>query len=200
MSGELVPYQGPRSGLLDVSKNRLPLPRSPEELYGYFAAREDERPTAYKGYAELAALAADAMDEARRFGMTEDVKENDIALVPGYAEGMYTSEHTDASRELLELIIISHHLEPVADEVTEARPYGRILWQSSQGGAGLNLIEHRFGDKKGDIVKITAVSHVPEDLWVNSRFIKEVSAGIDSIPVIEIDEAALVEDYFRKAA
>lgn len=195
-----MPYQGPGSGYIDIKRGALKLPRTPEELYGYFAAREDDRPSAYKGYAELAALAADAMDEARRFGLTDDVKEIDIGLIPGRETGIYVEEQTDASRELLELIILSHRLEPVADEVTDESPYGRILWQSSEHGAGLNLIERRLSDKKGDIIKITAVSHVPGDLWVNSRFIKEVSAGLDAIPIVEIDEAALVESYFRKAA
>lgn len=204
---ELMPYD---ESVSSREKTTLPLPRFPEELYGYFFQREDGQHEEYSGYSDLAAEAADAIAEAARFGRTDELKANDIALIPGRAEGIYMSEQTNASRELLELIIVSHHLEPVADETTDQTPFGRVLWQNSEGGAGINLIEERSLDDKGEMIKLTAVSHVPEDLLarslfvdellVSSHFRKETKAGLKSIPVIEIDEAALVSEYFRNAA
>lgn len=196
MTGELGPYrdQSESSG----NKNFVRVPRLPEELYGYFAAREDQDPQVYIGYADLAAAASDAIAEAARYGKTDDKKENDFAIVPGYTEGVYLSDMTVQSKELWTLLISTHGLEPVQDETTDNSSYGRILWQNSDGGAGINVIENRWQDTKGAKVKFTAVSHLPEDLTPTA--VREMLADLDDLPIVQIDEAELVKNYFTKAA
>jgi hypothetical protein len=210
---ELVPYEGHTAR---QNKNLVTLPRSNEELFMYFSARENQDPGLYKGYAELAAAAADAVEEARRYGKTDEVHEVDIALLPERSEGVYLNELTHAGRELMDVVIIANDLEPVVDEGTEDNPYGRILWQSRTPGLGINLLETRWRDAKGGLVKFTALSHLPDDLvttrltaaeaphfYTTGEIEKEVLdlyKDLAELPVIEIDETELVKNYFRKAA
>lgn len=198
---ETLPVSGP--GPEGTQGNLVHVPRIPEELYGYFLARE-ATDSAFEGYADLAALAADAIDEARRHGKTDEMLENDFAILPGRSSGVRPEEVTPASRELMELVFATHKLEPVMDETTENNPYGRILWQNSERGVGINVIETRWLDEHGDLVKLTAVSHVPEDLLLaessRGRFQAEIADELESIPVIDVEELDLVKGSFRKAA
>jgi hypothetical protein len=194
---EIVPYRGSSPEAFPDTL-AVPVPKIPEELYGYFVAREVLDPPGYAGYADLAAAATDAIAEASRYGRTDDEKANDFAILPGYVEGVYMSDLTNQSKELLTLIISTHDLDPVVDEVSDDSPYGRILWQNSDNGAGLNVIEHRWNDARGTLVKFTAVSHLPEDMMPVA--VRELMADLDDLPIVQIDETELVKNYFKHAA
>jgi hypothetical protein len=159
---ELVPYRGSLDGN-KAGQNVYHIPHSTSELYTYFSEREAAEPEDFKGYAELAAEAADAIEETIRVGKTNAVIEVDIALIPGRHAGISSSEQTVASNELLELLIFANKLRVVVDESTEDEPYGRALWQS-EDGSGINLIETRWQYNDVESVKLTAVSHVPDNL------------------------------------
>lgn len=157
---ETLPATGNNQGNLE---HKPKLPHEPGELADYFWKKE-ETEAGYSGYGELAEEALRAIDETRRFGKTDEELQVDIALIPGYSNGIYTSRHTNASEELFNLILLSHNLKPITDDMKDDSPYGRVLWQSAEPGTGINLIERRWADDTGDILTISAVSHVPEDL------------------------------------
>jgi hypothetical protein len=176
-----------------ADKKPFPRPKSPDELCDYFRQKE-EVDSAYEGYADSAARTVEVIDEARRYGKTDEVKQEGIEIMPGYPV-IYTASQTPISQEYIELIFSIYNLEPVIDETSETNPYGRILWQSQQG-KGINLIESRGKDKVGDIISLTAVSHVPEDLLFMGNFIGELR----SLPTAEIDEEELVKAWIHGQA
>jgi hypothetical protein len=189
-------------------RNGHKTPKTPNELYDYFANLEDFNPVDFSGYANLTHEAVESIAEAVRYGKTDDEQSIDIALIPGRHEAIRTSfgdrhdgydERTTASNALWVMLTEVYKLEPVADETTSENPYGRILWQNTEG-TGINIIETRWNDTLSDLVKYTAVSHLPEGLLDTDRMVTETMGWIESIPVLQIDEAELVKAYFREAA
>ncbi|HVS79148.1 MAG TPA: hypothetical protein VHD84_02585 [Candidatus Saccharimonadales bacterium] len=148
--------------------NEIPVPRSLEELWGYFKSKEEKEPLKYKGYADIAAEAADAIQETRMVGVSGEPLSINLALVPGRSAGIYEAEQTDASRALTELLFAVNNLAPTADETTPDRPTGRVLWQSLDAGNPVNLVETRSYDRRGILTRLTVVSDIPEDL-LNAR-------------------------------
>jgi hypothetical protein len=195
----------------------LPVPHIPEDLPEYFYERamekaERDEDLSYVGYSDLASEAIQMLGETSRIGITADYLEHDIAIVPGRSEGIRPKEQTAASIELFELIVSTYNLAFTSAETTDKNPYGRTLWQGAHNGLAVNIIENRIHDEQGDIVKFTAVSHVPEELLTvdaeKDRFRSEVTSDLEEIPVIssidvpviDVDALELMRHSFRRVA
>lgn len=143
--------------------NLVPIPRSLEELWGYFKQKESINGD-YAGYADLAATIADSIEMVERLAHTEDKLDLPLPIMPGRPDGIWVSEQTPQSRELVEVVFAVSKLEPVADETTEDQPYGRVLWQSSEPGTNVNIVAHQWRGHRGDAIRLIAVGEAPSDL------------------------------------
>ena len=132
--------------------------------WGYFKQKEDSDPN-YKGYADIAANIGDSIEMARQAAETDQKLVLGLPIMPERADAIWLYEQTPASKELVELVFSVNKLEPVIDETSEDQPYGRVLWQSSDRSAHIMVIVKSWHGHRGDAIKLSAVSEIPDDLF-----------------------------------